>query len=347
MKRISNFGYGLVAVLMLALAVLMPGAAAAGVVLSAKMIGGTAVAIGGASFFNNVSGALFNGLNKEVWLPDLQEGFYADDSLMAEFVDLSAFVENDIINLAEAGVDPEVFVNSSTAIPYAQRTDVPIALQLDTLDTENTLIKNIETAELSYDKRKSILAGHVNALRMWFFQKALFNIAPTADAAFKPLLTTTGADDGTGRKRLTFADVRRLKRRFDQERIPSEGRVIALSSTHEEDLDLEDKDLFNRIMDKKVIYGFKIYSVADQDLPRYNKTTGAKMAWQAAAAPATDSTASVIWHNREVMKCRGNADMFLREKDPELRGDMYGFQQRALSAPIRNKGVGAIYSAAV
>ncbi|MCX8482124.1 MAG: hypothetical protein ORN50_00985 [Crocinitomicaceae bacterium] len=341
MKSLFKKGYGLLAVVLMAVALLAP----FGVVGAPAIAGGTIV-VGAVAYLNNVTSVTSVGLNAEIWLPDLEEGFYADDALLSEFVDLSAFVDNDIINLAEAGIDPEVFVNSATDIPYSQRTDVPIALQLDTLDTENTLLKNAEVAELKYDKRKSIIDGHANALKMWFLTRILFNLAPSTDTVWHPKLVTTGADDGSGRKRLTFADVRRMKRAFDQARIPASGRVLALSSTHEEDLDLEDKNLFNQIMNKGAIYGFKMYSVADQDLPRYNKTTGAKVAWQAAAA-VTDSTASIFWHNREAFKCRGTAEMFIREKDPELRGDVMGFQQRALGGSKRNKGNGAIYSAAV
>lgn len=341
MKKVSKLSYGLLTVMLFALAVITPFG------VTAATLGGGATVVAILSIANNASGVAMVGLNKEVWLPDLMEGFYADDGLMSEFVDLSPFVDNDKINLAEAGIDPVVFVNSAGPITYTQRTDVPIALELDTLDTENSLIKNIEIAELSYDKRKSLLAGHINSLRLWFFQRALFNIAPAADTTFTPKLTTSGTDDGTGRKRLTFADLRKMKRRFDQVRIPQDGRIIALSSTHEEDLDNADLILYNKMMDKGMIYGFKIYIVADLDLPRYNKTTGAKVAWNAAAAPATDAVASVVWHNREVMKCLGTADMFSKEKDPELRGDMFGFQQRALSAPLRNKAIGAIYSVAV
>src|SRR5574343_300747 len=341
MKKLFNTGYGLIAVVLMAIALVVPMAG-----VSAPLIGGGSLVVAGAAYLNNMTGIVSVGLNQEIWLPDLEEGFYADDALLAEFQDLSAFVDNDKINLAEAGVDPEVFVNAATDIPYSQRTDVPIALELDTLDTENTLLKSAETAELSYDKRKSIIDGHANSLKMWFLTRLLFNLAPSTNTAWHPILETTGADDGTGRKRLTFADVLKLKRAFDQQRIPAAGRVIALSSTHEEDLTLEDKDLFNRIMDKGVIYGVKMYSVADQDLPRYNNTNGAKVAWQAAAS-ATDSTASVFWHNREAFKCRGTAKMFIRENDPELRGDVMGFQQRAAGGSKRNKGNGAIYSAAV
>jgi hypothetical protein len=294
------------------------------------------------------TGVAFAGLNKEIWLPDLMEGFYADDSFLTELRDMSAFVSNDVINLAEAGVNPDVLVNNTAyPIPFAQRTDVPIALALDTYDTENTLIRSIETAELSHDKRSSVLYGHRQALKMTFMQKAAHAIAPAADGVFTPLLTTTGANNGDGFKRLTYADILKLKKRFDNAEIPADGRILILSAQHQEDLELEDVNRYNLVMDKGVLRGFKLYFLADNRLPRYNKTSGAKVAYGAVAAPSTDTIASIAFHKDEVMKAQGTLDMFVREKDPEERGDIMGFQMRGLSMPIRGKGIAAIYNAAV
>lgn len=340
MKRILNFSFVGMAILLVAVAVATPFG------LSAGSLFGAGAVVAGASTVTNIPGVINAGLNKEIWLPELMEGFYANDGIMAEFTDLSAFVDNDTINLAEAGVDPNVLLNNTGTIGYAQRADIPLELPLETLDTENTLLKNIETAELAYDKRKSILAGHTNALRMFFLERAFQNIAPATDGTYTPRLVATGADNGSGLKRLTWADVRKLQRRFDDAEIPQEGRNIAFTTQHLEDLELEDLTRFNRVMDKGVICTFKMQAFASKRMPRYHRTTGAKIAFKAAAAPTTDSSATIAWCKAEVMKAKGSSDMFLREKDPELRGDVVGFQQRALSMPLRNKGIAAIYSPA-
>lgn len=330
-------------------------------VFAIAMLAFVVTAVTGANFFvaggaltalsfipSGQTGVAFVGLNKEIWLPELMEGFYADDSFLSEMRDMSAFVDNDVINLAEAGVNPDVLVNNSVyPVPYAQRADVPIALSLDTFDTENTLVRSIETAELAYDKRSSIMYGHKQALRMTFMQKAAHAVAPSADSTFTPLLQTTGADNGSGFKRLTYADILRLKKRFDNAEIPAEGRILILSAQHQEDLELEDASRYNLVMDKGVLRGFKLYFLADARLPRYNKTSGAKVAYGAAAAPSTDTVSSIAFHKDEMMRAQGTQDIFLRERDPELRGDLLGFQMRGLALPIRNKGVAAIYSAAV
>lgn len=294
-------------------------------------------------------GTVNSGLNKEIWLAEILEGFYADDMFLSECRDLSPFVDNDILNLAEAGVDPDVLINNTTyPIAISDRADTPLTLEIDTFDTENTKIVKAEAVELAYDKMQSVVAGHKNALRMKIMEKALHAIAPATDGTFTPIIKATGADNGDGLKRLKWSDVRGLQKAFNNAEIPAEGRIIILSQQHLEDLEVEDLDRFNKVMDKGVICGFKMYAMADSRLPRYNKSTDAKVAFGAAAAPTTDTTASIAFHKSEVGRAMGTASMFhsKAENDPVYRRDVIGFQQRAMVLPIRNKGIAAIFSPA-
>ena len=102
-------------------------------------------------------------------------------------------------------------------------------------------------------------------------------------------------------------------------------------------------------MDKGVICGFKMYQMADSRMPRYNKTTAAKIAFGAVATPATDVRATIAFQKDEVGRAMGTTDMFFSkaENDPIYRRDVIGFQQRAMVLPIRNKGIASIYSPAV
>jgi len=302
----------------------------------------------GASLFSpKVEGAAYAGLNKEVWLDTLKEDFYADDMFLSEMVDMSAFVDNDIINLAEAGVNPDVLINNTSyPIAVSQRTDAPIALPLDTYDTTNTMIRNIEKATLSYDKIKSVTYGHKQALKMTFMEYAAYRIAPSADTTDTPLIVATGADNGSGVKRLRFKDVAKLRKRFDNAEMPATGRILVLSAQHQEDLEVEDVDRYNRVTEKGVSLGFKIYYLAEKRLPRYNNTTGAQVAFGAAGA-GTDAHASLAFHKDEVMRAQGTQELFSKENDPEQRADILGFQMRGLSMPIRGKGIAAIYSPVV
>lgn len=291
----------------------------------------------GLSFLTpNLNGALYVGLNKEIWLAEIKEKFYPDTSFLKEPRDLSEFVEYDKINLAEAGVDPNVLINNTTyPIPVAQRNDVPISLDLDTYDTENTIIRNIERAELSYDKRQSVIYGHKQALRTKFAEKAAHAYAPSSDSTFTPVLPTVN----TGK--ISFEDILNLYKRFNQVDIPVEGRVLVLNPEHEAQLLLEDKNLYKQVMDTRNLYGFKVYTFSKT--PIFDKSNGTKKAFGAAPG-ANDTVSSIAFHKDEVMRAMGTFDMFVKEKDPLERADIIGFQMRALALPIRNKAIGAIYT---
>jgi len=318
----------------------------------APVLGAYALPIAlGASVLNSSSenGLAFSGLNREIWLAELMEGFYADDMFLSECRDLSPFVDNDIINLAEAGVNPDVLINNTTyPIDIAERTDGAIALTIDRFDTENQAVKDADLVELAYDKLSSIVYGHKQSLRMKIMEKAAHAIAPASNTTFTPLLTATGADNGSGLKALKFSDILNLDKAFNDAEIPAEGRILILSSQHRTDLMNENITLYNQVMGSKTLYGFKLYSLAASRLPRYNKSTGAKIAFGAAATPLTDTVASIAFHKDEVGRAMGSEKMYhsKAENDPIYRRDVIGFGKRAMVIPIRNKGVAAIYSPA-
>jgi hypothetical protein len=295
------------------------------------------------------------GVNKEIWLADLMENFYPKADWLGRCRDLSAFVENDVINLADAGVDPNVLLNNATyPITSATRTDNPYALTLDTLDTENTIVRNVEQMEAAYDKRSSVLAQHKNALMKFSYRRAAFGAAPASDATNTPVITTTGATATIGGvasiKRLTSSDLATLATRFDLLDFPVEDRILIIHPYHLQDLMLESVNYFNQIMNWKDneplrLAGFDIYK-GTSILPVYNKSTVAKKAWGAAAAPSTDSPAvSIAFCAQEVFRADGSYDMFMQEKSPTERGDIIGFQKRFLAGTVRSKTNAAIVSA--
>ena len=52
--------------------------------------------------------------NKEVWISQIMEGFYPDDSFLKRVVDYSQFVDNNRIHIASVGTDPNVLINNTT-----------------------------------------------------------------------------------------------------------------------------------------------------------------------------------------------------------------------------------------
>ena len=53
-------------------------------------------------------------LNKQIWVNHLSGNFYPDSSFLKHVRDFSTLVDNDVINMAEAGVDPNVYINNTT-----------------------------------------------------------------------------------------------------------------------------------------------------------------------------------------------------------------------------------------
>lgn len=288
------------------------------------------------------------GLNKEVWLSLIKENFYPEFSFLNEALDLNAFVQNDVINLAEAGVNPNVLKNNTTyPVPATTRTDSAITLTLAYYDTESTIVRNAEQAELSYDKMASIVYGHKQALLLRQYNEAAHAYAPAADGLLTPVVDTTGTLAG-GFRHLSYTDVAKMTQRFDSQSIPRQGRVLVLDSLAQEQLRNEDRNLFNQMMSHGdgstvgSLYGFRVYVY--ENLPLY-AAAGTKKAYGSTYSATDRYTRALAFHKDEVMKAVGSLDMFERLRDPDARGDIIGFQQRFLALPIRSKAIGAIVTA--
>jgi hypothetical protein len=310
--------------------------------------GGVIATVGGVLLsFAKMPTAAYAGLLKEIWISKLMERFYSDAGFLSRSVDMTMFVENNTINLADCGVDPEVLVNNTTyPVPVVERTDSPIALPLDYFDTVNTVVRNAEAIQLAYPKLETVVRQHRNSLAEKCSAKAAHAYGPSADGAFTPVFQATGADRGDGKKALTLKDIAKAEQILNTLKVPQAGRILVLCPKHKEDLQNQDANMFKAFANLKTgeilpLFGFDIY--VSQLTPRFNKTTGAKVAFGAAAA-GTDTHSSVFFHEAEVMRADGTVDMFSRMKDPEARGDLVGFQKRFLGMPIRNKYNGAIFS---
>ncbi len=285
-------------------------------------------------------------LQKELWVNQLLENFYPDSSFLEYAKDFSPLVENNAINMAEAGLDPEVLINNTTyPIKVTQRVDTPVRIELDLFETENTLVRRPEAIEYSYDQLESVLMGHRNSLRARTAEKAAHAFAPKADGVFTPVVRTSGEKAGN-RLRMTIEDILALKERFDDANIPYEGRFLVLNPRHLSDLILFDVKAFKDITDivngePRRFAGFNILQTSIT--PFYDNITGEKVGFTAGKS-ATSTFCSFAFHRDEVMKADGDVFMYAKENDPEERGTIIGFDKRFIALPIRNKGIGAIVS---
>lgn len=287
-------------------------------------------------------------LRKQVWIKQILEGFYPDRSFLKYVTDLSKLVDNDKINLADAGVDPRILINNMVyPISMSFRVDAPISIELDKFETENTVVSYPETIEYSYDQLESVIRGHRAALQTITAQKAAHAYAPTSDGEYTPVIKTTGEPDGT-RKRLRYTDIVTLKNRFDIAEIPLDKRYLVLSSQHVSDLLLEDVKLFKDLTDLKngIPFNFAgFYMLQFSRTPRYEiKGNGACEKLPYNTSVKSQNFSSFAFQSGEVMKADGNLHMYSADNDPKFRGTIIGFDKRFIASSFRNKGIGAIVS---
>ena len=278
--------------------------------------------------------SFFDGLATEVWLPDVKEDPYPDASFVNAATDMSALVDNDKINLTEAGVDPDVLKNNTVyPVPDAVAADSPLSIELNYYDTTSTIVRNAVAIELAYDQRTLYANKHKKALAKRIGQDAAYSYAPAQHNAanFNTVLNLAANDS-------IIDAIIDMKAAFTGQ----EGVNLVLDPTHMAKIAKEDKVLFKAIMAEKgaTFYGFKIWEYTHN--PFYIGATGAKAAFGAAFVAGTHKRSSFVFVGSEVMRADGTIKMFSRLNDPDIKGDKFNFQKRTLVLPLRNKFQGAI-----
>jgi hypothetical protein len=284
---------------------------------------------------------------KEIFATVILGLFYTTGSWLNELTSMDHMVEYNKINLSQIGADPTVVKdNSLWPLTPAQRTDSGIEIALATFDTSPTHVTNVEELETSYNKCESVARQHADSLRQAASLSAAYNIAPSANTANTPILETTGANRGDGKKALRYRDLLTLRTKYNKLNLPQEGRVLILCPEHEEDLLSEDVERYNRMMTTGVLAGFKVYVFNGN--PTYTpEVTGSSAAPAAknAFGVTTGAPSSIAFYKGEVMRAMGTISGEPERRWADYRGWLLGFQMRFVAQPFRNKGIAAIYSA--
>lgn len=295
-------------------------------------------------------------LNKQVWLNTIVENFFPDNSFATKSIDDSIFVSNKTVHIPNAGAPSGVVINrTEKPASVNQRTDQDLTYDMDELTTNPIYIPNIDTVELSYDKRQSILwndrmelqkQAHQNLLYRWFVSGKVIETEGDAREAHTST-TSTG-----NRKALTKATILKLMTRFNQDDVPATGRYILLDAVMYADLlkDLTEKELsaFLASADAQKgilgnLYGFDIM----QRSQVLRLTSGkALLKWSENAA-ATELAAGLAWQEQCVSRAMGETKMFDNMDDPTYYGDIYSFLTRVGGSPRRydKKGIYVIAEA--
>ena len=273
------------------------------------------------------SGVAMAGLQTEVWVVGIKENPIPDNSFVFQSVELSQYVEHNKLHLAEAGVEPAVhedyFATSNTPLPVANIEDIANEVVLHTYSTEQTLHRDLQEIELSYDKRSSVIKRHRVSLGKNIGKHAAYAWAPKQDDAWNKVLNLSSSD--------SVIDAIIDLKQFMEENDILEGVNICFTPGHFARIRKEDKRLYKDILNEKQMYGIKVFQYSQN--PLYT-SAGVKKPF-GATKDNTDKRASFMWVTDEVFRCFGDVEMYATLRDSGLQADTLSFAQRALVGVIR------------
>ena len=261
-------------------------------------------------------------LQKEIWLADIVEPLFAQNTFAARSIDHSAFVGGRTVHVPNAGTPPSVQKNRS-AFPAtaAQRADADLDYQIAEYTTDPVHVPNADQVELAYDKRMSVLAQLRAAL---------------ADKVHTDLLQTWA--DGAPSDALSAAafskdSVLEIMSAFNQQDIPQEGRCILLSATQYANLL---KSLTN-------FEGQSFLAAANAQTGVVGRIYGFDV-YQRSQTP--QDTCGLAWQQDCVSRALGQTELFTDDQNPLYYGDIFSALVRAGGSVVRSDKKGVLKIAA-
>lgn len=290
--------------------------------------------------------ALCAGVLTEIWTGELVKRNKAalDGSWIDGIPDASGKVNNDVIHLVDVGADPAVLVNNTQyPITIVSQQDGDIAIQLDKFDTVNTRVTDDELHAISYDKIAAVIENHGDALTAAKLRRAAWRMCAASNTALTPVLATTGAADGDGRKKCTMADILAMKRAMDKLLVPPTGRRLVLCPAHSADL-LETSQTYAeqyKGIDRNTgrvgqIYGFEVYEFNANPIYKAGAREAITVTSEDAATGAF--MCSFAFAVNRAFQAGGSRKMFYRDalQNPENRESVVGFRQWHIVLPKKS-----------
>lgn len=249
-------------------------------------------------------------------------------------------IDGKTVHLPQSGAAPAVVVNrSSLPATAAERTDTTSDYNLDSFTSNPTVIRDVDSIEVSYDKRMSVLNDHIGQINSSIADYIATLWAPAAAAR---IVRTSGANRGamstgaTGnRKLVTVADFIAAKRILDKDNAPTEGRFVLLPSEMYNDLlgigdvltseKMGSANLASGAVGR--LLGFDIY-IRSTALTFTNDTTPV-VKLPGAATATTDNAAALFWQKDFVRRALGEVKIFANENDPQYYGSIFSAEVRA------------------
>lgn len=290
-------------------------------------------------------------IQKEIWQASIVEALYAANPHLSLCVNADQHVlAGKVVHIPQAGASPAVKRNRAN-LPAAvtRRQDTDITYAIDEFTSDPIHIPDADTAELSYDKRNSVLTDTNNALGESVAVAMLYHWAPSASRLIRTSGTAIAAHIGKGeRLKLTLIDLKKAQKQMNQDNVPTEGRYAMLDADMIDQLtdqlsESQHRD-FSRAYDEKngvvgKLFGFTILSrsyvlsyLGLQPNEPENELRDASCA------------AVLCWHTSAVERALGEVKFFEDEGNPQYYGDIYSALVRMGGRKRRadQKGVVAI-----
>lgn len=298
--------------------------------------------IGAVSFISGCipkeKGITMMALQREVWLPSIQEQYTQSRDWMNGMTDLSVFIdENQVLHFAEIGNYPNVYLNRMTDVDNVEPTDVPNSVNLDTYDSQNYKIRKIGMYGIPYPKIEAYTKQSSIAVRLAEAKACAYAVSPDVDNSVlkKIILPTTGDDNGSGYRAARIEDVLKLQRLMDENIFPETqtGRHIVLPSSMWWELVMS-----NKYLELQMILKGKIDPIVDYYglmIHRYDSGLGFNVGTKVKSPLGTVITGYVVplgfgFCTREAWIAAGAWSMFEKpiQINTEGRAYEFGFQHR-------------------
>ena len=300
-------------------------------------------------------GLAFMAIQKEIWLNHIEEEIFKDNSFLEDAYKANDYVIGGrAVHIPQSGGSGNVVKNrSSLPATVRKRTDTDVIYLLDEYTSDPVLIPNIDTMELSYDKRSSVLGEDQDKLKQTVAEETIYNwlnspVYNGYGATSLPasqVLQTTGADDGlatapgaTGaRKKADILDLQTMRVKFTRENRWFENQMHGLLDPQmEAELFPANSIVTQTAMQsvteeerrKGVVYkaqGWKLKTRSS--VARLN--AGGTILNPEAVGSATDDAASLFWYKNAVEFAMGDIVFFDDLGNPVYYGDVYSFLVRA------------------
>ncbi|MCX6232625.1 MAG: hypothetical protein NTZ33_13900 [Bacteroidetes bacterium] len=288
-------------------------------------------------FVPKSAGSLQITLNREIFVGALKDAYVQKATWLDEAEDLSIFVDqNQTLKFGEAGDDPEVYVNKTDDVDSVEPNETPHAVDLDTYDSQNYKIRNINLSTLPYPKIEFYTNKSAVAIRKKEALAAAHSFTPTSAGQLKIIIPTTG-DVSNGYRMCTINDIQKLAEQMDVAVFPDDGRNVVLEPTMWWELIKNNDILKAQIQYQQSVgiikptlvewYGIKIHKYSHQ--VGYNAATNQKAALGTAIGGDVVNTAFAFCKN-EVFRASGLFDMTYLpfSQNPKGRAHEFGFQHR-------------------